>query len=430
MIRVAHIITDTDTGGAELMLAKLVRNMDREKFRSDVLSLLPVDNVGESLQADGFTVESAHMRPGLPNPAAFARIVRWLRARRPTVVQTWMYHSDLLGGLAARYGAGAPVLWNIRQSNLDPGVNTSSTMIAARLCRKLSRRVPELIVCGSEAARRTHTEFGYHSERMEVIPNGFDTDVFRLDPEAAARLRSELNIPYDALIVGLAARLDPQKDQETFIRAARILFEKWGGGKAGTGRTDGSGRTASTGAAEKTGSGRTAGPGGADKTGAGARPPVYFVMCGENIEWSNDRLRAWIGEGPDGPFGSRLRLTGRRHDLHAVYPAFDVSGTSSLGEGFPNVVGEAMACGVPCVVTDVGDSRQIVGDTGIVVPPGDPADLAAAWEEVLRTPAAERRELGARARKRIEENYGMRAIARRYEELYTRVYEKFYGAEA
>jgi glycosyltransferase involved in cell wall biosynthesis len=153
-------------------------------------------------------------------------------------------------------------------------------------------------------------------------------------------------------------------------------------------------------------------------------------MCGENIEWSNDRLRAWIGEGPDGPFGSRLRLTGRRHDLHAVYPAFDVSGTSSLGEGFPNVVGEAMACGVPCVVTDVGDSRQIVGDTGLVVPPGDPAALAAAWEEVLRTPAAERRELGARARKRIEDNYSMKAIARRYEELYTRVYESFYGEEA
>lgn len=421
MIRVAHIITDTDTGGAELMLAKLVRNMDRERFRSDVLSLLPVDNVGESLRADGFTVESAHMRPGLPNPAAFARIVRWLRDRRPTVVQTWMYHSDLIGGLAARYGAGAPVLWNIRQSNLDPAVNTSSTMIAARLCRKLSRRVPEVIVCGSEAARRTHMDFGYHPDHMEVLPNGFDTGVFRPGPEAAARLRSELNIPNDALIVGLAARLDPQKDQATFIRAARILFEKWGGGKAGPGRTAG------TGGAEKTGTGGRAG---SSRIDAGSRPPVYFVMCGENIEWNNDRLRAWIGEGPDGPFGSRLRLTGRWHDLHAVYPAFDVSGTSSLGEGFPNVVGEAMACGVPCVVTDVGDSRQIVGDTGRVVPPGDPAALAAAWEEVLSMAADERRELGARARQRIEDNYSMKAIARRYEELYTRVYENFYGAEA
>jgi len=402
MIRIAHIITDTDTGGAELMLSKLVRQMDRERFQNDILSLLPVDNVGHSLRADGFSVESAGMRPGLPTPAAFWRIAGWLRARRPAVVQTWMYHSDLLGGAAGRYLARMPVVWNIRQSNLDPGVNSSSTMHAAGICRRLSRRIPSAIVCGSEAARRTHTEFGYHPERMEVIPNGFDTALFRPDPEAGERLRTELNIPGEGLIVGLAARLDPQKDHATFIRAARILAERW---ERGRGNRDDSGH------------------------GSHDRAPVYFVLCGENVEWSNEKIRTWIGEGPEGPFGSRLRLLGRRHDLPALYPAFDVSGTSSLGEGFPNVVGEAMACGAPCVVTNVGDSAAIVGDTGIVVPPADPEALAEAWGKILLMDKKGRRDMGQRARDRVEALYGMQAVAERYQDLYSRVYQNFYGAD-
>ena len=399
MIRIAHIITDTDTGGAEIMLAKLVRGMDPARYRSDILSLLPVDAVGQDLRKDGFSVETAGMRPGLPTPAAFGRIVRWLRRRRPGVVQTWMYHSDLLGGLAGGYFTRMPVVWNIRQSNLDPAVNSASTMHSAGACRRLSRKLPAAIICGSEAARRSHAGFGYHAGRMLVIPNGFDTDQFRPDPEAPSRLRGELNIPQDALIIGLAARLDPQKDHFNFIRAARILTEK------------------RKGAAKKA-------------SGGSACRPVYFVLCGEDIEWENGRIREWIGEGPDGPFGSRFRLLGRRHDLSDLYSGFDLSGTSSLGEGFPNVVGEAMACGVPCVVTDVGDSAQIVGDTGKVVPPSDPQALAAAWDVLLKMEVVERRELGLQARSRIEELYGMRAVADRYGELYSRVFQEYYGAKA
>lgn len=413
MIRIAHIITDTDTGGAELMLAKLVRNMDAGRYHNDILSLLPVDNVGHGLQRDGFSVESADMRPGIPTPAAFGRIVRWLKARRPALVQTWMYHSDLLGGMAGRYFARMPVVWNIRQSNLDREVNSSSTMHAARICRGLSRRLPAAIVCGSEAAKRTHSEFGYSTERMEVIPNGFDTDLFRPDPEAKARLCVELKIPGNALIVGMAARLDPQKDHFTFMRAARVLYD----------RLDSERRTA----ADMVSVGET-GPAHAMVEAAAVRP-VYFVLCGENIEWGNRELREWIGEGPNGPFGSRLRLTGRRHDLHAVYPAFDVSGTSSLGEGFPNVVGEAMACGVPCVVTDAGDSARIVGDTGFVVPPRDPEALATAWEKLLVMDEEQRKDFGRQARERIRNRYGMKAVAGRYGELYSQVFRSFYGDE-
>lgn len=396
-MRIAHIITDTDTGGAELMLAKLLRGMNPDQFHNSVLSLLPVDNVGHALRADGFSVESPRMRAGLPSPQAFARIVSWIRAQRPVIVQTWMYHSDLLGGIAGRYFADVPVIWNIRQSNLDPAVNSASTMRTARICARFSGRVPEAIVCGSDAAYRTHSQFGYASEKMEVIPNGFDTGIFRPDQATGDKLRWELQIPREALVIGLAARLDPQKDHENFFRAARLLTERLA--KSSQGNTD------------------------------SKLPAVYFVLCGENIEWDNPKVKRMVGESQDGPFGSRVRLLGRRHDLASLYPAFDVSGTSSIGEGFPNVVGEAMACAVPCVVTDVGDSARLVGETGLIVSPSAPEELASAWDSLVRMSAERRRELGMQARARIEKNYSIAAVAQQYGNLYSRIYWGFYGED-
>ena len=390
MMRIAHIITDTDTGGAELMLAKLIRNMDATSFSNNVLSLMPVEKVGQDLIADGFSVQSASLRPGLPSPFALWRIVRWIRSRRPVIVQTWMYHSDILGGIAGRYFAGVPVVWNIRQSNLNPQVNTRSTMRALELSRRLSARTPTHIVCGSEAAKKSHTEYGYAADKMRVIPNGFDTEQFKPDPDAKGRLCAELKIPSDSFLVGLAARLDPQKDHRTFIAAAKVLLKKQ----------------------------------------AVNQVPLFFVLCGENIEWNNQTLRQWIGDAPDGPIGRHFKLIARRHDLAKLYPAFDVSGTSSLGEGFPNVVGEAMACGTPCVVTDVGDSALIVGDTGLVVPPAEPEALAAAWNKLLTMSFEQRAELGKAARKRIETHYSMAAIAEQYQEMYRALFERTYGVVA
>jgi glycosyltransferase involved in cell wall biosynthesis len=214
-------------------------------------------------------------------------------------------------------------------------------------------------------------------------------------------VRRELGIPPEAPVIGLMARFDPQKDHRTFIGAARILAESGADGAAGGGRTS-------------------------PQAGLLARAP-RFVICGENVGWDNPAYRRLIGEGPDGPFGSLFRLLGRRHDLRRLYNSFDLSGTSSLGEGFPNVVGEAMACAVPCVVTDVGDSALIVGNTGVVVPPTDPSALAAGWRKLLGLPPGERARLGRSARERIEREYGIGAVADRYLDLYERVFRRRYG---
>jgi glycosyltransferase involved in cell wall biosynthesis len=216
-----------------------------------------------------------------------------------------------------------------------------------------------------------HTDVGYASDKMIVIPNGFDLNSFKPDREARLSVRGELGIPEDAFIIGSVARFDPQKDHGNFIKAAAIL------------RAD--------------------------------VPNVNFVLCGDGIIYDNAELTQWIDTKG---LREHVHLLGRREDIPGVINALDIVSSTSFSEGFSNAVGEAMACGVPCVVTDVGDSAFIVGDTGRVVPPKDPAALALAWRDLIEMDEEARRRLGDEARRRIEKSFNLPIITRRYEDLY------------
>lgn len=371
-IRVCHIITSLDTGGAEMMLFKLLSQHDRSRFAVHAISLLPMGEIGKRIAALEIPVCTLDMPRGVPSPAAVLRLKRWLREIQPDVVQTWMYHADLMGGLAARLAGYRNVLWNIRHSTFDPGTTKRTTLLTARLCARLSRRLPKRILCCSTVARESHTAIGYAGERFTVIPNGFDLQLFRPCPEARSEVRCELGLPTNAPLIGLVARWHPQKDHETFVRAAGNLH----------------------------------------RSGL----PAHFVLCGSGMDAENGDLNGWIAE--EG-LQSYFHLLGRRDDMPRLTAAFDLAASSSaFGEAFPNVLGEAMACGVPCAATDVGDSAFIVGDTGRIVRPRDPEALAKAWQEVLCMSGEERRELGARARCRVQAEFNLPEIVSRYENLY------------
>lgn len=350
------------------MLAKLVTRSDRIRFQHTVVSLLAVGPIGEKIKAAGIPVYSLGMRRGVPSAAGLWRLLVLLRQAAPAVVQTWLYHADLLGllgGLIAR----APVIWNIR-SSYHHGLHSPVTKVCAWLSR-----LPAVVVVNSEAGREIHAGVGYRPREWQWIPNGFDLDAFVPDQPARASVRQELGLPGDALLIGMIARYDPQKDFSTFARAAGLLLREG--------------------------------------------PAATFLLAGDGITAENGTLSQLLDA--DGVAGM-VRLLGRRHDVPRLMAALDVATlSSSYGEGFPNVVGEAMACGVPCVVTDVGASATIVGDTGRVVPPRDPAALAAAWGELLTLPSEERSALGERARARVEANFGLDHIVREYEDLYERV---------
>ena len=371
-ISVAHLITGTSIGGAEMMLHKLVSRIDRERFDVSVISLTTAGEIGRRMIDEGVSFHSIEASRNGLDLAAFARLVRLLRRTRPDILQTWMYHADLAGGLAARFARSIPVAWNIRHSDLDPGHMKKRTIRLAKWSSRLSRHLPERIVCCSHASMETHAAIGYDRERMIVIPNGFDTSLFVPDDSARSSVRKELGLDRDAPLIGLVARYHPQKDHATFIRAAGILHAEM--------------------------------------------PGARFILCGQGITEDNSDLTGLIERA-----GLKVAafLLGRRADIPRLQASLDIASSSaSSGEGFPNIIGEAMSCGVPCVVTDVGDSAEIVGDCGIVVEQGEPEALAAGWKEILAMNLEARGALGVRCRERIEKNYEIGAVTARYEVLY------------
>lgn len=374
-LRIAHVITGLGLGGAEGMLERLLSALDGGEFGAAVWSLGALGPVGERLARRGVPVHALGFGRRLPDPRRFHRLVRELRAWRPDVVQTWMYHADLLGGIAASMAGRIPVVWNLRQSTLVRGRTRGTTLAIAKLCALLSARLPSRIVSCSEAAAAAHRAFGYDASRLVCIPNGFDLSRFRPDPQARASLHRELGLEDATPLVGMIARFDPQKDHRTFLAAAGLL--------------------------------------------AAARPAARFLLCGEGMHAGNAQLQGWIEAA--GVHG-RCLLLGPRADLPRITAALDVATSSArYGEGFPNVIGEAMACGVPVVATEVGDSGLILGDCGRLVAPGDPAALAAGWEALLALPPEARAAGGLRGRERIAARFSLAAIAARYAALYREV---------
>jgi glycosyltransferase involved in cell wall biosynthesis len=369
-LRVVFIITGLKTGGAEMMLEKLLGALPTA-LRAHVISLTDLGEVGPRLLARGVPVEALGLRPGLPNPLVFMRLVRRLSELRPDVVHTWMYHADLLGGLAARLAGVRAVMWGLRQSNLDPALNRASTLRVMHLCARLSRSVPARIACAAGPARDAHVAAGYDAGRMVVIPNGFQLDRFRSDAAMRGPVRAELGLGEDVPLVGLVGRFDPQKNHRGFAEAMAGLHA--------------------------------------------LAPRAHAVLVGAGVDGSNGELRAWLAQAG---IAGRCHLLGRRDDMPRLMAALDVLALPSLGEAFPNAVGEAMACGVPCVVTDVGDAADIVGGTGEVVRSGDMPGFARALARVLALQEADRQALGVAAQARIRERYDIQVVARLYETHY------------
>ncbi len=373
-LRIMHIITGLGTGGAEQMLARLLEYGDRERFQPVIVSLGRGGDIGGRIRALEVPVYELGMKPGRPSVTALLHLRGIIRREAPHVIQTWMYHADLLGGVAAKLAGGVPVAWGIRHTDLDPTRTKSTTLRVVRLCARLSRALPTAIVTNSEAALSVHGELGYDVERMAVIPNGFDLSVYRPDPERRAWLRGELGIPEDAVVIASAGRYHPVKNQVGLLAAAALL-----------------------------------------EPARRAGPPLHFVLCGKDVTPANgDLADAAAVE----PLAGHVHLLGRRDDLHRVFAGSDIFASASLGEAFPQVVGEAMSCGTPCAVTDVGDSAMIVGDTGAVVPPGDPAALAEACRRLIELGDEGRSSLGARARERIRERFEIGHVVGRFEELH------------
>lgn len=370
-MRLAFITASLDTGGAEMMLLKLLRGIDRQRFECCVIALGNQGAIGESIERLDIPVTALQLQSSLPSPLKLWRLRSVLKRFKPDLVQTWLYHADLFGGLMARLAGTAPIVWSIRNSNLDPALVKRSTRLVAKTSARVSNWLPDHILCCSNEARNAHVELGYDSNKILVIPNGFDLDRFKPDPIAKTQLRQLLRLNDDVKLIGMVARYDPLKNHLGFIEAAAEIVK--------------------------------------------SRSDVQFAMVGKGIDSTNTALQqALAAHG----LNKRVHLLGPRTDIPQLMAALDVLVSTSHGEAFPNVLGEAMACEVPCVVTYVGDCAEIVGNTGRVAAAGDMRGIANEVLEILSMTADERQQLGQAARQRIQTHYDIVSVVNRYQDFY------------
>jgi glycosyltransferase involved in cell wall biosynthesis len=365
MTTVLHLITDLDTGGAEQMLTRLVLRLN-PRHRSVVVSMTGPGVLSPALAQAGIELLSLDMRRNWPDPRGLTRLIRLLRRVRPGIVQTWLYHADLLGWTArALARQSCRLFWNIRSTE------TLDADMIRRLLAWLSR-APDAVVVNSLAGMRFHEAIGYHPRRWVHIPNGCDTTVYRFDAAGRQSTREKWGLVPGMVAIGMPARYHPMKDHDNFLAAAARL--------------------------------------------ATCRPETAFILAGPGADRGNAMLAADIAR-----YGltDRVHLLGNRDNMVQVYSALDIATLSSAyGEGCPNVLLEAMSCGLPCVATDCGDAALVLGPIGMVVPPRDPIKLAAGWERLVALGDRARQALGGQARERILELYDLGSIAAKYEALY------------
>ncbi|NEQ64728.1 MAG: glycosyltransferase [Symploca sp. SIO2D2] len=370
-MKILHIITGLATGGSEMMLYKILSKINREQFQPVVLSLRDKGTLGDKIEALGIPVYALGINSKIATILAISKLMHLINQVKPDIIQGWMYHGNFVAQLAIIGNCQLiPIVWNIRQSLYSLKFEKKSTAVIIKILSYLSK-LPATIIYNSKTSAVQHQNLGYCATQSLVIPNGFDTNLFSPSNLARLSLRQELGLEKDIFMIGIVARFHPMKDHNNFLQAAANLLKH--------------------------------------------NPDIHFVLAGRNVDQDNLKLVQLIEQ-----LGIKenTHLLGERQDIPLITAALDLATCSSYTEAFPNVIGEAMSCGVPCVVTDVGDSASIVSDTGQVVPPSDPEALCAGWLKLIALEADARRELGTRARQRIEQLFSLENVVQQYEKLY------------
>jgi glycosyltransferase involved in cell wall biosynthesis len=378
---VFHVITNLTRGGAEAMLYKMLALQPPQERRPVVITLRSSNpELLQKFEALGVTVHCVSMQ-GLLSILGFFRLLSYFRKnlKAGDVVQTWMYHSDLIGGIAINclniipFRPRIGVVWNIRRSEFPKFADKPMTALMAQLCAWGSSFLPDKIVCCAVKAQETHTQHGYIAKKIIVIPNGFNTTEFAPDCDVRKILRQEAGFDDENIVIGIVGRADPLKDHRTFLTAAKTVVT--------------------------------------------ANENVRIVMMGRGLK-NSETLRPLL---EDEAFKNKLLILEESDRVAKALNTFDIFCLSSASEGFPNVVGEAMSCGVPCVVTDAGDVRYLLNGMGTVVPVASPVELAKALLEMAHQTDSFRKDLGSALRARIVSEFSITQVVKNYARLYEEV---------
>ncbi len=376
-MNISFLIRSLDRGGAERQLTQLASDLKERGHTVRVVTFYPGGSFEKQLAASGVPVSCMNKR-GRWHLFGFLRDLRHeLRVRRPDVLYSFLTTSNVLSAALSFALPGIGVVWGIRASDTNLTAYGPLDRLISVLERLLAR-VPLVSIANSKAGAANCVARGFPESRVDYVPNGIDLELFRPDPGARKALRRRLGLADDIFLIGMIARYDPMKGVEIFLEAAKDL--------------------------------------------ASRNADIRFLLAGNGMGRDNPELMDAIA---NASLVERVILLGACDDVESVSAGLDIATLSSrFGEGFSNVIGEAMACCVPVVATDVGDAAIILGEAGWTVPPGDGQALSDAWWKIYGMPAEARALAGIAGRSRIEEKFERRSVAARTEELLAKVLKR------
>lgn len=368
MGNILYVITSLSVGGAQKALLNLATSEFSHEHQPHVLALVEVDGIRQQFEQAGIPVQVLGLNRPTQLPLLLPRLIRLVWTIKPRVIHGWMHHGNLFATLAWLFAGCHPVLlWGMHHTPEAATLERAQHAFVLRVGRWLSR-FPQQIVYVSRRSMQRHAEMGYASHHAQVIANGIPLGKADRHAEDRASVLQELGIPADALLVGSLTRFVPEKDIPNLMAGIR-LFQGQGGAN------------------------------------------VHFLLAGEGMNATNPALQALLAQTP---VPANVHLLGVRTDAARLIAALDLATLSSQREAFPLFLAEAMAVGVPCVATDVGDIAEFVADTGLIAPVGDAAALAQAWQNILQRTQEQRRILGSQAQQRVAERYSLDAVVQAY----------------
>jgi glycosyltransferase involved in cell wall biosynthesis len=368
--KVLNSITGLNIGGAEVMLARFAKSLQPTVYAPQVLSLMAPGVIADLLTVDGIPIRSLDLRQSHVTMRALPQLRKIAFQTNADLLHGWMYHGNLAASLAAFLDRRQPVVWSIHHSVDDISAEKRFTRWIIRLLAKLSRNVAAISYCSRVSAEQ-HEALGFDPSKRVIIPNGIDCDIFRPDMAARQKMHLRFGIPECRIVIGNVARAHPMKDHESFVRTLAALRD----------------------------------------TGL----DVHGLIIGAGHE--NGRAKQVARELD---IADRLSMPGPLGDIPEFLPGLDAFMLSSAwGEAFPLSAAEAMACGVPVVVTNVGDCGWLVGDPDLITTPRDPVGQAMSLRRIFALQPNDRQQLGLTGRRRIIENFSLR----KYTEDHLKIYE-------